>query len=46
MEIKNFGSLYLNGQPSELNAVYGGGDISLGDTVPGKAIHFVKNKNH
>ena len=42
MEIKNFGSLYLNGQPSELNAVYGGGDISLGDTVPGKAIHFVK----
>ena len=45
MEIKNFGSLYLNGQPSELNAVYGGGDISLGDTVPGKAIHFVKWKN-
>ena len=45
MEIKNFGSLYLNGQPSELNAVYGGGDISLGDTVPGKAIHFVKWKD-
>ena len=42
---KNFGSLYLNGQPSELNAVYGGGDISLGDTVPGKAIHFVKWKD-
>ena len=45
MEINNFGSLYLNGQPSELNAVYGGGDISLGDTVPGKAIHFVKWKD-
>ena len=45
MEIKNFGSLYLNGQPSELNAVYGGGDISLGDTVPGKAIPFVKWKD-
>ena len=45
MEIKNFGSLYLNGQPSELNAVYGGGAISLGDTVPEKAIPFVKWKN-
>ena len=45
MEIKNFGSLYLNGQPSELNAEYGGGAISLGDTVPGKAVHFVKWKD-
>ena len=45
MEIKNFGSLYLNGQPSELNAVYGGGTISLGDTVPKKAIPFVKWKD-
>ena len=45
MEIKNFGSLYLNGQPSELNAAYGDEAISLGDTVPGKAIHFVKWKD-
>ena len=42
---KNFGSLYLNGQPSELNAAYGYEAISLGDTVPGKAIHFVKWKD-
>ena len=45
MEIKNFGSLYLDGQPSELNAVYGGGAISLGDTVPEAAIPFVKWKD-
>ena len=45
MEIKNFGSLYLNGQPSELNAAYGDEAISLGDTVPGKAIHFMKWKD-
>ena len=45
MEIKNFGSLYLDGQPSELNAVYGGGAISLGDTVPEEAIPFVKWKD-
>ena len=45
MEVKNFGSLYLNGRPSELNAVYGGGAISLGDTVPEEAIPFVKWKD-
>lgn len=45
MEIKNFGSLYLNGQPSELNAAYEDEAISLGDTVPGKAIHFMKWKD-
>ena len=45
MEIKNFGSLYLNGQPSELNAAYGDEAISLGDTVPEKAIHFMKWKD-
>ena len=45
MEIKNFGSLYLDGQPSELKAIYRGGAISLGDTVPEKAIPFVKWKD-
>ena len=42
MEIKNFGSLYLNGRPSELKPKYNGEAISLGDTVSGKAISFVK----
>ena len=42
---KNFGSLYLNGQPSELKRPSPHMDISLGDTVPGKAIHFVKWKD-
>ena len=42
---KNFGSLYLNGQPSELKRPSQHMDISLGDTVPGKAIHFVKWKD-
>ena len=45
MEVKNFGSLYLNGRPSVLNAKYGGGNISLGDTVPEEAIPFVKWKD-
>ena len=45
MEVKNFGSLYLNGRPSVLNAEYGGGNISLGDTVPEEAIPFVKWKD-
>ena len=45
MEVKNFGSLYLNGRPSVLNAEYGGGNISLGDTVPEGAIPFVKWKD-
>ena len=45
MKIKNFGSLYLNGRPSVLNAEYGGGNISLGDTVPEEAIPFVKWKD-
>ena len=29
MEIKNFGSLYLDGRPSEPNAIYEGGNITL-----------------
>ena len=45
MEVKSFGSLYLNGRPSVLNAEYGGGNISLGDTVPEEAIPFVKWKD-
>ena len=45
MEVKNFASLYLNGRPSVLNAKYGGGNISLGDTVPEEAIPFVKWKD-
>ena len=45
MEVKNFGSLYLNGRPSVLNAEYSGGNISLGDTVPEEAIPFVKWKD-
>ena len=45
MEVKNFGSLYLNRRPSVLNAEYGGGNISLGDTVPEEAIPFVKWKD-
>ena len=45
MEVENFGSLYLNGRPSVLNAEYGGGNISLGDTVPEEAIPFVKWKD-
>ena len=41
-EIVNLGSLYLNGQPKDLGVEYNGEVLSFGNTIPGKAIPFVK----
>ena len=45
MEIKNFGTVYLDGQPYFPGAESNGRVISFGDTVSEKAIPFVRYKS-
>ena len=45
MEIKNFGTVYLDGQPYFPGDWSNGKTISFGDTVDGKAISFVRWKS-
>ena len=40
--IEKFGSLYFDGQPKEVGVSYNNEAISLGNTVPGKEISWVK----